>query len=163
MSSAETTAPAVVLFQKAEVRFRDSTRDRVSTLEVWERVKVLNEEGLTYAQLVVPHDRDTRLRTLEARVVQPDGTIVEVGDDAIFREQVSKTLDDVVTKIAMPGARVGSILDVHYVVEWESLAPPFVYSFDKELPTVLSEITYHKPETLGLRYWELPTTNLPIQ
>ncbi|MEM9554798.1 MAG: DUF3857 domain-containing protein [Acidobacteriota bacterium] len=156
--------PAVVLFDKAELRFGNPALESWSELEVWKRTKVLTEEGVSMvSDIAIPHGKRMRMMRFEARTVLPDGTVIPVGDDAVFREQVSRASRSYVTKIAMPSVQVGAILDVHVVFTWPDIFYLSPWYFDNDVPTMRSEFTYHKPDSLAVRLWSLETAGIPIQ
>ena len=46
--------------------------------ELFYRIKVFNDQGAKYANIEIPYDRRvTRVRDIEARVVQPSGEIMD--------------------------------------------------------------------------------------
>ncbi len=137
-------APAVVLFKRAELRLADSWAGTPSTLDVHVRTKVLAESGKGFGQVAVEHSDSFVLERFAARTVLPDGRVVPLSEDAIFREESSRARQRYVTKAALPAVTVGAILDYRYRLRWSSvfLQP---WTFDGPIPTLISELVYHKP------------------
>ncbi len=148
-------ASAVALFVKAEVKLMDYPKDVTSSLEVHTRLKILKEEGKQYGEVAIPHSSVLRLKKLVGRTVSPDGREVPLAEDAIFRERSSRAKKSYVTKAAFPAVEVGSIIEYSYQFRWDDLTYLEPWFFNSTMPTLLSEITFYKPENLALghRSW----------
>lgn len=146
-------APAVVLFEKAEVKIQDYPKEVSSFLKVNVRVKILTEEGKSFGEEEIHHSGFYRLKKIEGRTVLPDGTVVPLPEDAIFTERRSRSLKRFVTKLVFPSVEVGAILDYHYEVRWDSLFFLEPWYFHNRVPTLLSEINYIKPNNMALDPW----------
>ena len=160
----EPNAPAVVLFKIGDVKLKDEERAiHSSRMEVNLRIKILNEAGLEFAEWTVSHSEDLRLRELKARTVLPDGTEIVVGDDDVFERK-----DDVADKhyqetvIVFPGAEVGAILDLTYVLRFNGYLLDG-WLFQSPIPTLHSEIEYLIPKSLGIAPWGKQTFNRTMQ
>lgn len=157
-------APAVVLFEKAEVKLRDYPKEASSFLKVWVRVKILTEEGKSsYGEEEIGHSAYWRLKKVEGRTVLPDGRVIPVSEDAIFEERRSRSLKRFVTKVVFPAVEVGAILDYYYEIRWDDLAFLEPWVFHNRVPTLLSEITYIKPNNMGLVPWGVQAGPQPMQ
>lgn len=144
-------APAVVLFEKAELKMQDYPREPSSVLSVHVRLKILTEEGKEYGQVSVPHSRFFRLGDFEGRTVRPDGTVVPLEKESIFQERTSRARKSFVTKAAFPAVEVGSILEYRYKMRWDYLYFMEPWYFSRlEIPTLHSEITYIKPDNMAV-------------
>ncbi|MCP4545837.1 MAG: hypothetical protein GY835_05145, partial [bacterium] len=66
-------APAVVLFQIAELNIMDYPREVSSLLEVQVRLKILTEEGKEHGEVSIRHSAYNRLKSFVGRTVLPDG------------------------------------------------------------------------------------------
>lgn len=146
-------APAVVLFRKAELKIMDMVKDLSSSLDVHERIKILTEEGREYGEIEVRHSSFVRLQDLEGRTVLPDGSEVPLPEDAVFRERTSRARKSFVTKAAFPAVEVGAIIEYRYSLKWDH---PYYFEpwyFHSRIPTMLSEITYDKPNNMALQPW----------
>ncbi|MCP4204510.1 MAG: DUF3857 domain-containing protein [bacterium] len=159
----QATAPALVLYRKAELRMLDYPREVSSYLKVNVRIKILTEEGKKHGEVEIPHSGFYRLKKVEGRTVLPNGQIVPLPEDAVFEERRSRSLKAFVTKLVFPAVEVGAILDYRYTVRWDSLFYLEPWYFHGRLPTRLSEITYIKPNNLGLEPWAVQTQPQPLQ
>jgi len=150
----EPNAPAVMVFLRGEMSIMDPSRSQFSSiLEVEGRIKILNAEGLRYAEQEILHGTDeTRLRNLRARTVLADGTVVPVGQDAVFRKQASRSEKLYITSLAFPRVEPGAILDYRYEVHFDRyfIGP---WLFQSKIPTLHSEIVYHVPTSLDVQPW----------
>ncbi len=150
-------AAAVVLFEKAELRFMKYPQEASSYLKVRTRLKILKEEGKAYGEVSIPHSSFLRLTEFEGRTVLPDGRELPVAEDAVFRQRSSRARKNFVTKAAFPAVEIGAILDYGYTLRWDSIYYLSPWFFNNEVPTLLSEITYIKPGNMSLKTWAART------
>ncbi|MDA8020647.1 MAG: DUF3857 domain-containing protein [Thermoanaerobaculia bacterium] len=150
--------PAVVLFRKARLRFRDYPAEANSQLDVQVRIKILTEEGTGYGNAEVAHSRWVRLDDFEGRTIAADGRIVPLAADQIFEERVSRRGKEFVTKAAFPAVEPGAIVDFRYRLYWDNLFYLEPWYFQTELPTLLSEIVYIIPGRYAAQPWGIQTT-----
>lgn len=91
--------------------------DNEKFIAIYKRIKILNEAGKRYADIAIEMAPGQSLKSLAARTVHPDGSIVEFKD---------KPLDKTVFKargvkfsakaFALPEVTVGSIIEVRYTI-----------------------------------------------
>ena len=143
----------MVLFEKAEVKLMDYPAEASSFLKVRTRIKILTEEGKSYGEEEIGHSAFWRLKKVEGRTVLPNGDVVPLPKDAIFEERRSRSGKSFVTKLVFPAVEVGAILDYYYEVRWDSIFFLDPWYFHNRIPTLLSEITYIKPNNLALVPW----------
>ncbi len=155
--SGQPGAPAVVLFERAELKLLDYPTEISSYLKVEVRLKILTEEGKDYGEVEIPHSGYYRLNQIEGRTALPDGRTVPLPKDAIFEERRSRSLRSFVTKLVFPAVEVGAILDYRYTIRWDDLFFLDPWFFHNPVPTRLSEITYIKPGNLALQPWMVQT------
>src|SRR6476469_638085 len=73
-----------------EVRIDDSDSEDLS-MRHYVRVKIFTERGREkYSKFDVPYLRGQKIKELAARVIRPDGTIVEIGKQDIFDREIVK-------------------------------------------------------------------------
>ncbi len=149
----EPEAPAVVLFRRATIRLKDYRKVASSYLDVQVRIKILSKEGLGYGEVALPHSRRLRLDSFSGRTVLPDGRVVPLPDDAVFKSQASKAEKLFVTKAAFPGVEVGAIIDYSYRMYWDSFYYLEPWDFESDLPTVVSDVTFVIPPNLAMQPW----------
>lgn len=150
----EPGAPAVVLFKDAELQMLDPERQEVSSrLHVAVRLKILTEEGKRYGEVINPHSEAVRLQSFIGRTVLPDGRVVPLPQDAVFRRRQSATEREYVTSAAFPAVEVGAIIDYQYDLRFDSIFYMEPWYFQDRLPVLHSEIVYHIPKSIGVRTW----------
>jgi len=158
-------AEAVVLRAEAEFWMMDTQNRRPnSTLHVWRRIKILTAEGTeTFGEVRIPHSRQVRLSNFEARTVLPDGTLIEVPEDAVFRQASSRSQREFVTAVAFPKIEPGAILDWSYDLAFDSYFYLDPWYFQDSIPVIYSEIVFHVPETIAVKEWGRSLPGKPIQ
>jgi hypothetical protein len=103
-------APAVYLYRQVD---RDDT---VPQETIYQRIKVLTDEGMKYADVQIPYLRGSEaIRFIQARTIRPDGTLInfdgEVYDKPIIKARGVKVQ---VKSFTLPDVQVGSIVEYRY-------------------------------------------------
>ena len=110
----EADADAEAIFW--EVKVNDRSRVRL-TLEHYVRVKIFTERGREkYSKFDIPYSKRMKIRDVAARVVKPDGSIVEIGNKDIFERDIIK-ISKVKVKaksFAVPNIEPGVIVEYRY-------------------------------------------------
>ena len=109
-------APAVLLYRDVD------TNDVTSVGRHYYRIKILTEEGKDYGDIEIPYLKGsggTKIRGIEARTVQPDGTIIPF-EGKVFEKLIIKASGvKVQAKVfSFPDVQVGSILEYQYRTSW---------------------------------------------
>lgn len=157
----EKEADAEVIFW--EVRVDDSSPSETS-LNHYVRVKVFNDRGReTYSKIDISSEPGNRIRDVAARVINPDGTIVQVKKDDIFERTIAKAGGEKqkATSFAVPGVGPGVLVEYRYreVVPSNGYYISLRFIFQRELP--VQRITFYVKQFGGdLRMKYLPF-NLP--
>lgn len=98
-----------------EVKIDDSTQNLI--FKHYIRVKIFTERGRDkFSKVDIPYTKGLKIKEIAARVVKPDGTIVELKKEDVFEREIVKS-DDVKVKaksFAVPGLELGSILEYRY-------------------------------------------------
>ena len=165
--------PAVLLYHADYITY---VSDYNQSEFIYNRIKVLTEAGKSYANVEIPIVPWTKIHDLEARAIQPDGSIAELTskpfEKVIFKNRDFKFLAET---FALPNVTVGTIIEYRfrlqsswtYSNEWIldhdlftvkehflfKHAGPFVMSFVATGSTA-------KPEKKNETY-ELELTNVP--
>jgi hypothetical protein len=142
-------ASAVVLFRKGHFTMMESGDGEIfPVFTVQVRRKVLTEEGKRYGEFALEHRPQVRLLRLEGRTVLPDGRVLPLPKEAIFKRRISKAEEKFVTSFALPSVEVGAILDYEYELEFAQSFLGDFWSFQEEIPTLHSEMVYEIPREL---------------
>jgi hypothetical protein len=123
-------APAIFLYRQVD---RD---DAVSSVRVYNRIKILTEEGRDYANVKIPYDKYRQtVRGIEARTIRPDGTIVEFTGKPYDQVLAKGQKQNISAKLfTLSDVQVGSIIEYRYSL---SLDERYVFDSNWELNDVL--------------------------
>jgi len=107
-------APAVQLFY-------EQFDDDASFFEfIYHRIKILNDKGKDFARVEVPVISGFSVVDLKARVIHPDGKIIEFTDKPLDQTVIKGHGVKIHTKtILLPEVTVGSIIEYKYKITWE--------------------------------------------
>jgi len=110
----EADADAEAIFW--EVRIDDKKYDKL-TYEHYVRVKIFTEKGREkFAKFDISFEKGNKVEDIAARVINPDGSIVELNPKDIFEQEVIKTdkLKIRSKSFAIPGIAPGVIVEYRY-------------------------------------------------
>ena len=97
--------------------YRQVDRDDDGPEEVvYERIKVLTDEGRKYGNIEIPYVKGKEsIRGIQARTIRPDGTVINF-DGTVYDKQVVKSRDVKlqVRTLTLPNVDVGSIIEYRY-------------------------------------------------
>jgi hypothetical protein len=147
----EKDADAEALFW--EVYIDDSQVTELS-LKHYVRVKVFNERGRdSQSKVELPYYGRHQIKDIAARVVKPDGTIVELKKEDVFDRTVVKVsgLKVKVKSFALPGVEPGSVVEYR----WREVYPygsadGLRIPFQREIP--VRRVSYFIRPYQGMRY-----------
>ena len=130
----EADADAEAIFWEVEVD--DAGQDLVMNHYI--RVKILTERGREkFSKIDIQYVRGTRVNKIEARVIKPDGTIVELNKDEIYKREILKTNDVKVRakSFAVPNIEPGVVLEYRYQERHKRRsADNFRMDFQRDIP-----------------------------
>ncbi len=137
-------ADVVILFDKANIII---TKRFGLEIEHHTRIKILTEAGKSWADINIPYIDPEEIEDIEAHSVLPNGQIFELDDDNIFEENIKSIR---MTKFAIPGVEVGSVIEYKYSLFSEGLFSLKPWYFQSTEFTRLSEVSVLIPT--GFRY-----------
>lgn len=146
----EADADAEALFW--EVRVDDSTENLV--MKHYVRVKIFTERGREkYSKIDIPFTKGIKIKGIMARVIKPDGSIVELTKNDVFEREVIKT-DKIKVKaksFAVPNIEPGVIVEYRYEeVQQSSWANNMRMFFQHDIP--IQNITYYFKPAANTKY-----------
>jgi len=156
----DTTAAAVVLADVGESAIIYDPNDGfVLRFERLRRVKILTKDGLDYANFIIPLYNDGKGNTEKVSALKgitfnlENGKVVEtkLKNEGIFKEKQDDNVD--LTKITMPNVKVGSVIELSYVVRSEFIFNFQDWEFQSEIPTVWSEYRALIPEYFSYEFY----------
>lgn len=139
--------------------YRQVDRDDTESVEFYYvRLKILKEEGRSYADVEITYTKgDESIRSIEARTIRPDGSIVKFDGTVYDKAVVSGRGVKVMAKtFTMPEAGVGSIIEYRFKREQSA-----AYVFDshwilsQELFTKYAKFSLFPNRNFSLR-WSWP-------
>lgn len=141
----EPDADAEALFW--DVWIDDSSEDNL-TQRNYVRVKIFTDRGREkYSKFDVPFAKGIKIKDLEARVIKPDGSIVEIGKDDIFEREIVKAggLKIKAKSFAVPNIGPGVIVEYRYKqIDEDAGAKGMRLPFQRDIP-IRSMSYYYKP------------------
>ena len=157
-------AAAIYLYRRIE---RD---DSISSESVYSRIKVLTEEGREYANVEIVYLKGTAMiRGLQARVIHPDGSIVDF-DGTVYEKPILKArgVKQMSKSFTLPNVEVGSIIEYRYR---RTMPARYAYNsrwlLSADLFTRHAEFSLRPEPSLNLRWsWPLglpPDTKPPAK
>jgi hypothetical protein len=135
-----------------EVRVDDSQVDELS-LKNYIRIKVFNERGReSQSKVDLPYLGSNQIKDIAARVIKPDGSIVELKKEDIFERTIVK-LSGLKVKnksFALPSVEPGAIIEYR----WREVVPGgsanhLRLRFQREIPA--QTVSYYIKPYLGMR------------
>jgi hypothetical protein len=136
----EADADAEAIFW--EVNINDSGVNLV--MEHYIRVKIFTERGREkFSKIDIPYTKRIKIRNIEARVIKPDNSVVEITKEDIFDREIVKA-DDVKVKaksFAVPNIEPGVIFEYRYKESHtRGSADNFRMDFQRDIP--MQKVTY---------------------
>ncbi len=124
----DSLAPAVIL---CDYGYYNGQENRFTRLL---RIKILKKEGYQYADWIFPTASKTNIRGITYNL--EDGLIVKekLKKQTIYKERITE--DYYKMRVAMPNAKVGSVMDIEFV----HYGIPFEWRFQETIPVVWSEL-----------------------
>jgi hypothetical protein len=147
----EKEADAEALFW--EVRVDDSQPYELS-LKNYIRIKVFNERGReSQSKVDLPYLGFNQIKDIAARVIKPDGTIIELKKEDIFERTIVKLsgLKLKAKSFALPGVEPGAVIEYR----WREVHPGgsangLELQFQREIP--VQNVTYYLKPYMGMQY-----------
>jgi len=150
-SIVEKDADAEALFW--EVRLDDSQPEEFS-LRHYIRIKIYTERGKeSQSKVDIPYLGRTEIKDIAARVIKPDGSIVELKKTDIFERTIVKVSGAKLKakSFALPGVEPGAIIEYR----WREVIPNgsanhLRIQFQREIP--VANVSYYLKPFQGMRY-----------
>lgn len=130
-----------------ETRIDDSSDTNLKRIS-YARVKIFTERGREkFSKVDIPYVKGMKVKDVAARVIRPDGTIVELRKEDIFEREIVKTngLKVKAKSFAVPNIEVGVIIEYRYreVID-DASARGMRLNFQRDIP-VQNLSFYYKP------------------
>jgi hypothetical protein len=137
----EADADAEAIFW--EVRM-DDKKESVLSYEHYVRVKIFSERGREkFAKFDIPFTKGKTIQDVAARVIKPDGTIINLDPKDVYEREIVKAGKiKVLTKsFAVPGIEPGVIVEYQYKeVYKDSWGNGVRFVFQRDIPKKISDL-----------------------
>jgi hypothetical protein len=138
----------VEVFPRSEHGFSEYTRHTV--------VKILNERGHRYANVLIPYDDNSRVNDIRARAVFSDGRTLTLTKNEIFDTNLYPEFifysDDRAKRFTVPGVEDGCLIEF----EWRKTIDNFSFwtrwDFQQPDPVLLSRYTVRCPNDWEIKW-----------
>ncbi len=139
----EADADAEAIFW--EVRIDDSDSSDLA-LNHYVRVKIFTERGREkFSKIDIPYVKgEKKIKNIAARIIRPDGSIVEIGKDDIFEREIVKVNKVKIRakSFAVPNIEPGVIVEYQYREQIEDTgANGMTLEFQRDIP--VQDLTYY--------------------
>lgn len=144
----DTSATAVVLFDFGELTMSYNSQFLLNRKRL---IKILKPSGVNSHgtfKLTLDVNYQT-LQSLQARVIQPDSSVIKLKPTDIFIEKINE--DRLTVKIAFPDIQVGSILEVNYFLYSTSI-DMVKWSFQEDIPIRRNMLLIDLPNYIKFEY-----------
>lgn len=133
------TATAFYLYNYGETFLKDDLKVK---LRVITRLKIVDKSALDLANIEIRYDEDSRVRKLKACTYNMEEgklEITKLKKENVFDEQEDE--DSFVKKVSFPAAKVGSVIEITYELEYGNYNKLYSWLFQRDYPVLHSE--YH--------------------
>ncbi|MFN0279084.1 MAG: DUF3857 and transglutaminase domain-containing protein [Pyrinomonadaceae bacterium] len=146
-----------------EVRLDDKSDSKL-TYSHYVRVKIFTERGRErFSKMDIPFAKGKKVEGVMARVIKPDGTMIELKPEDIFEREIAKAdKKKVLAKsFAVPGIEPGVIVEYRYTekIEGDSASGERLY-FQRDIPMqkVVYYVRPHADTTLSFHPYNMEDT-----
>ncbi|MBS1511945.1 MAG: DUF3857 domain-containing protein [Bacteroidetes bacterium] len=115
-----------------------------------ERIKILKEGGISYANISIPyydHNNEEQILKLDACTINLDEAgnikVTDVSKSSVYTKRINKYFSKMV--IAFPDVKVGSIIEYKYKMERRTDQNMKTWYFQEKIPTRYSEYQINVP------------------
>ena len=157
----EADADAEAIFW--EVRLDNKDAEKIS-YNHYIRVKIFTERGRErFSKFDIPFTKGKKVEDVAARVIKPDGSIVELKPEDVFEREIIKSghIKIKAKSFAVPGIEPGAIIEYQYKEVFKNdSADGERLVFQRDIP--LQKVTYYvRPysgSTLSYHFYNMPET-----
>ncbi|MGI8669646.1 MAG: DUF3857 and transglutaminase domain-containing protein [Aridibacter sp.] len=129
-----------------EVRVDDASTNLI--MEHYVRLKIFNERGREkFSKVDISYVKGIKIKDIEARVIKPDNTIIELNKNDVFEREIIKTNDIKVKakSFAVPNIEAGVIVEYRYKEVYNGgSASDMRMIFQRDIP-MQNVVYYFKP------------------
>ena len=149
-------ADAVILLDDGRMEIFGGDQVGFSAFERHTIVRILNNRGQRFANVVIPYSTGSRVEDIQARTVSPDGKITLLDEKNIFDVNLFPNyilFSDERSKIfTLPGVTDGAVVEYRYKLTIPNRMFWHSWRFQNDVPTVHSRFALVKPSEWEVRY-----------
>ncbi|MFZ2285444.1 MAG: DUF3857 and transglutaminase domain-containing protein [Bacteroidales bacterium] len=128
------SADAVILENHAMVSMRSDEKITVVT-DCHVRIKIINADGLDYANVELPYSSDEKIIGMKAAAYNlEDGTVVQslVDKKSLYYEKTSRYRNTL--RFSVPNVRPGTVIEYRYTLESPDYFTLYTLEFQQDIP-----------------------------
>ncbi|GAB5551251.1 MAG: hypothetical protein Sapg2KO_08420 [Saprospiraceae bacterium] len=144
---ADTSAVAIMLFDKGDLKFNFSEGSEGYLFERHRRIKILKRPGFDYGDVTVSYytgGAGEKLKGLKAMVHNPDGSTTKLSKSDFFKEAYNENW--ALVKFSFPDLQEGSIIEYQYTLNSPFLSSLPEWYFQHDIPVQWSEYNVQIPQ-----------------
>ncbi len=158
-------APAVVLLRQRKVFMFYDAGESFTQFQRREVIAIQSEAGRARGEITIPVSGQMRVTEVRARRIDPDGSVFEVDEGAIFASKAESKDGSArrdIRSFRIPDVKVGSVIEYVYTAEVPWAVPHMVDYAVHDLPVLKyeAEVLVHERVRVSLRVYG---TDQPIQ
>jgi transglutaminase-like putative cysteine protease len=120
-----------------QLDYTDSTDDTLRSRFIHRRIKILNDQGKRYGDVVIPVPQGYTISDIKARTILPNGRAVEFKDRIFEKVILRRSPEKLIARtFSLRDVRVGSIVEVKYRLLWEKYVYDTTWSLQHDLYTL---------------------------
>lgn len=144
----DTSAHALVLIDKGQIRLDFSDDKPQCTLTRHKRIKILDRSGFEEGNIVIPFNENyQRLYRFKMQTISPSGQQISVSKNDIFTEELENGWQ--LRKASAPNLEVGSIIELQYTLSSEYITTLHDWYFQTDIPVRRSQLQVYIPDWLN--------------
>jgi hypothetical protein len=149
-------AGAFIVLDEATVEVTQQDVMTFSEISRHTVIKVFNEKGYRYANVVIPYDGDSKVSGIQARTILPSGRSVHLSKDQIFETDLFTDFifysDLRAKRFTMPAVEPGCVLEYRWTKTTRNFTFWTRWAFQQDDPVGTSKITIRCPNTWDIRW-----------
>lgn len=149
-------AAAIILLDEAHLEVHKMNEFSITDMQRHTVIKILNERGYSYANVVIPYDINSNLYHIEARTILPDGTVIPLKEEQIFDTNLYPNFvfysDIRAKRFTLPAVEDGCIVEYTWHKSINQFSFWTGWQFQKEDPVLVSRYTVRCPKEWKLNW-----------
>jgi transglutaminase-like putative cysteine protease len=149
-------AGAVVLLNRGRMEVYAQKDLPFSVFEEHKVVRILNDRGKQYANIVIPYSTGSEVKEIEARTISPNAIVTSLDETTIYDVSLYPNyvfFSDQRAKIfTLPAVEDGSVMECYYQIVIHDPTLWHAWNFQESIPTLRSTFTLVEPSEWQILY-----------